>query len=97
MKRQNIIESSLKDSATTMLSLIPIVPFLDKFAQSIIETFDSGNKVIVIGNGGSAADAQHFATEMVVRYKKTGIALPAIAYRLVCQAPQLASQISGQS
>jgi D-sedoheptulose 7-phosphate isomerase len=79
MKRQNIIESSLKDSATAMLSLIPIVPFLDKFAQSVIETFDSGNKIIVIGNGGSAADAQHFATEMVVRYKKTGIALPAIA------------------
>ncbi len=38
-----------------------------------------GNKMLICGNGGSAADAQHFAAELVVRYKKNRSALPAIA------------------
>lgn len=41
--------------------------------------FDAGRKLLICGNGGSAADAQHFAAELVVRYKKDREALPAIA------------------
>lgn len=41
--------------------------------------FDEGHKLMICGNGGSAADAQHFAAELVVRYKKDRQALPAIA------------------
>lgn len=41
--------------------------------------FDAGRKLLICGNGGSAADAQHFAAELVVRYKKDRKALPAIA------------------
>lgn len=50
--------------------------------EVILETFSTlkrGNKVLVAGNGGSAADAQHFAAELVGRYKKERVALPAIA------------------
>ncbi len=49
-------------------------------AQMVIETVQSGHKILICGNGGSAADAQHFAGEMVGRYKLNGrAALPALA------------------
>jgi D-sedoheptulose 7-phosphate isomerase len=43
------------------------------------EAIRSGRKLLFFGNGGSAADAQHFATELVVRYARDRAALPAIA------------------
>ena len=43
------------------------------------ETFDRGNKVLICGNGGSAADAQHLAAEFVGRYEIERRALPAVA------------------
>jgi D-sedoheptulose 7-phosphate isomerase len=39
----------------------------------------NGNKILTCGNGGSAADAQHFATELVIRYNKERPSIPAIA------------------
>jgi len=48
-------------------------------AQMLIDTFASGNKLLVMGNGGSAADAQHFAAEMVGRFLMERRALPAIS------------------
>lgn len=41
--------------------------------------FNAGSKLLICGNGGSAMDAQHFAAELVVRYKKEREGLPAIA------------------
>jgi D-sedoheptulose 7-phosphate isomerase len=43
------------------------------------EAFAKGNKLLVMGNGGSAADAQHFAAEIIGRFKLERPALPAIA------------------
>ena len=49
-------------------------------ARLIAEALTSGHKVLVFGNGGSAADAQHFAGEMIGRFKMPGrAALPVIA------------------
>ena len=48
-------------------------------ARMIIESMQSGGKLIVFGNGGSAADAQHLAAELVGRYRHDRKALPAIA------------------
>ena len=48
-------------------------------AALIIKTFESGNKLLLCGNGGSAADCQHIAAEFMVRYSKTRLPLPAIA------------------
>ncbi len=48
-------------------------------SQWVMETFRSGGKVLLFGNGGSAADAQHIATELVCRFKKERKALPALA------------------
>ncbi len=48
-------------------------------ASLITETIKKGGKVLIFGNGGSAADSQHFATELVGRFRKERRALPAIA------------------
>lgn len=48
-------------------------------AQLLLDTFNNGNKVLICGNGGSAADAQHIAAEFVGRYETERRALPAIA------------------
>lgn len=45
----------------------------------ILSTFKQGGKILICGNGGSAADSQHIAAEFVVRYGKNRAALPAIA------------------
>lgn len=52
---------------------------IESCADLIFETFQAGNKIVIIGNGGSAADAQHLAAEFVGRYETERIALPAIA------------------
>jgi D-sedoheptulose 7-phosphate isomerase len=49
-------------------------------ALSILtRALDAGNKILIFGNGGSAADAQHWAAELVGRFRKERKALPAIA------------------
>ena len=48
-------------------------------ADAIATAFAAGRKVLVFGNGGSAADAQHFAAELAVRFERERQALPALA------------------
>jgi D-sedoheptulose 7-phosphate isomerase len=48
-------------------------------AEIIVDALRTGRKLLLAGNGGSAADAQHLAAELVVRFKKARDALPAIA------------------
>jgi len=50
-----------------------------KIAQVIIAALRSGNKLLIVGNGGSAADAQHIAAEIVGRYRQDRPAYAAIA------------------
>ena len=50
-----------------------------KIAAAIIAALRAGNKLLIIGNGGSAADAQHIAAEIVGRYKQDRPAYAAIA------------------
>ena len=47
--------------------------------ELMINCFKNGKKLLVMGNGGSAADSQHFAAEIVGRFKLERAALPAIA------------------
>ena len=48
-------------------------------AAAIGRAVAAGGKLLVFGNGGSAADAQHFATELVVRFERERAAIPALA------------------
>lgn len=54
-------------------------PVLADAAAAIIGALRAGNKVLTAGNGGSAADAQHFSAELVGRYKRERSPYPAIA------------------
>lgn len=47
--------------------------------ELLIQTIRSGSKVFICGNGGSAADAQHFAAELTGRFERERRALPAVA------------------
>lgn len=60
---RNILNSALDQFATR-------APFLTEAAAMLIETLRNGKKVFVAGNGGSAAEAQHFAAELVGRFKR---------------------------
>ncbi len=52
---------------------------VEQLAAQIVKAFKNGNKVILMGNGGSASDAQHIAAEFVGRFKKERPSLPALA------------------
>ncbi|MBW2713416.1 MAG: D-sedoheptulose 7-phosphate isomerase [Deltaproteobacteria bacterium] len=47
--------------------------------EMVVEAFGAGNKILLVGNGGSASDAQHIAAEWVGRFRRERSALPAIA------------------
>lgn len=64
---------------TAQSTLKGLVDSIDEAASIMIEALKNGNKIIICGNGGSAADAQHFAAELVGRYKTSRDALSAIA------------------
>jgi len=52
---------------------------IQKAALLAIQTLKNGNKILICGNGGSAADAQHIAAELTGRYKRERRGLSAIA------------------
>lgn len=54
-------------------------PFIEDLAGRILASLDEGGKVLLFGNGGSAADAQHLAAEFVVRFRQNRRALAGIA------------------
>jgi len=52
---------------------------INEIAEAVLETLEAGGKLLFVGNGGSAADAQHLAAEYMIRFKSNREALPAIA------------------
>jgi len=58
--------------------------------EILVRTLQSGNKILLAGNGGSAADAQHFAAELTGRFEKERQALPAIS---LCTDPSVVTSI----
>ena len=54
-------------------------PTIEEISGCLVECFRKGNKVMLCGNGGSAADSQHIVAEFVNRFRLNRAALPAIA------------------
>ena len=77
MKKQ--IERSISESTSIINDLINIVPDIEKSILEIIKTLKNGKKIVLFGNGGSAADAQHIAAELVGHFKLDRDSLPAIS------------------
>jgi D-sedoheptulose 7-phosphate isomerase len=72
------LNRAIDDSVRTLESLKNLEREVSRAADLIEQCLRAGNKLLVCGNGGSAADASHFATELVVRFAKDRRALPAI-------------------
>lgn len=69
----------LEDHQRVAAALRDAGPLLDAIAGLLIEAFRSSRRLYVFGNGGSAADAQHIAAELLGRFKQDRRALPAVA------------------
>lgn len=74
-----LIEKRIRESISAKEEFLEQAQNINEVADQIISCFKNKNKVLVFGNGGSAADAQHIAGELVGRYKLERKALPAIA------------------
>ena len=76
---QAVISQRIKDSIAVKQLLLRHAEICAEVAERLIRAIKRGNKVLLFGNGGSAADAQHIAAEFVGRYYLDRPALPAQA------------------
>ena len=72
------LRDAIEAATETLRALSGLEPQMAQAADVIDQCLHAGNKLLVCGNGGSAADASHLATELVVRFAKDRRALPAI-------------------
>ena len=63
----------------SLLASAELIATVAEVSEILVETFQQGNKLLLCGNGGSAADAQHIAAEFVGRFAFDRPALPALA------------------
>lgn len=73
------LDESLDRTIRTLESLTEIRPSIDAAAALVVGTLRHGGKLLICGNGGSAAEASHFATELVGRFDLNRRSLPAVA------------------
>ncbi len=78
MGKSNLTKS-IEESSMTIQNIIHLIPEIEKSINAIIKCILKGHKVILFGNGGSAADAQHIAAELMGRFKLERESYPAIA------------------
>lgn len=69
----------LAEHQAAVQRLPDFVPFIADLAGRMVQCLKDGGKILFFGNGGSAADAQHLAAELVVRYRVNRRALASIA------------------
>ena len=73
------IRNYILSSSDVIHDSVLLAPDIEKSIQTIVKCLKKGNKVVLFGNGGSAADAQHIAAEFIGRFKINRKSLPAIA------------------
>jgi D-sedoheptulose 7-phosphate isomerase len=76
---KDIIKNEFYEHIKVANSLLSLTDELASAAQLCIDSIKSGGKILLLGNGGSAADAQHIAAELIGRYKTDRKSIPAIA------------------
>ena len=76
---QEII-SSLETTKKVIDGVKELAPIIAKISNEIISAYRNNKKVVLFGNGGSAADAQHIAAEFVGKFYKDRKSLPALAF-----------------
>ena len=76
---QDFVKNELDDHYQSLKLINELTPKIHYFANQILNTFAHRKKILICGNGGSAADAQHFSSELIGRYEKDRKSLPAIS------------------
>jgi D-sedoheptulose 7-phosphate isomerase len=79
MMMKNVVEQRLQESVETISALIKQQEAIQHMADELVACLKNGNKLLICGNGGSAADSQHFAAELVGRLQRDRAPLPAMA------------------
>ena len=79
LNTQQKIRNYILSSSEVVHGSVLLAPSIEKSIVAIVKCFRKGNKVVLFGNGGSAADAQHIAAEFIGRFKINRKSLPAIA------------------
>ena len=74
------IKNSIRESSNIILNSENLSEQIEKSINEIIKCFSTKNKIIIFGNGGSAADAQHIVAEFIGRFQKERKSMPAIAF-----------------
>jgi D-sedoheptulose 7-phosphate isomerase len=74
-----LIRSLHEHVQTFQLLLQDSIPEIQQSGETILQALQAGHKILLCGNGGSAADAQHIAAELVGRYEQERRSWPAIA------------------
>ena len=77
--RNNSIQKKIENTSKVILELKSIMPEINKTIDIISKCLIRGNKIVLFGNGGSAADAQHIAAEFIGRFNFNRSSLPAIS------------------
>lgn len=75
----DLFERTLIEHEALLADLRMQASVLQQMARTLIDTINANGRIYVFGNGGSAADAQHIATELIGRFKRERRALPAMA------------------
>ena len=75
----NQIKKSILESIKVLEKNISIIPDIEKSITAITNCIKNGNKVVIFGNGGSAADSQHIAAELIGRFELERKSFPAVA------------------
>ena len=78
MTTQEKIRNYILSSSDIIRASVLLAPNIEKSIHAIVKCFKKGNKIVLFGNGGSAADAQHVAAEFIGRFKINRKSLPAI-------------------
>ena len=73
------IKEHIQDHINVANAMLDFTTIINKLGEICFKAVRNGNKIIIAGNGGSAADSQHIAAEFVGRFVKERISLPAIA------------------
>lgn len=73
------MKNHLDESIKLQKNLYPLIPEIKSIGDILVKAFVRGNKVLVAGNGGSAADSQHMAAELIGRFKMERVAYPCVA------------------
>jgi phosphoheptose isomerase len=76
---QDLVRELFEESIDAKRRSLVLADAVADSARILIEALKGGHKILVCGNGGSAADAQHFAGELVGRFEKERVALPCMA------------------